>query len=107
MHFLLYPCNDLPIDESVEFERRKKNTKQNRAKSVANKSERSNETRGADPDMRAPMKEQEPDPEKEQDKAADNVQKAIKKREAEPDQGEQDQVNNNRQRSRSRHPTTS
>ena len=112
---LLYHCNDLPIDESVEFEQRKKNTKQNRVKNVANRSKRSHETRGTDddedeinvgfypnelqpnavhddPEMRAPMNEQEPNPEQEHDIAGDNVQEAINEPEAEPDQDEQENV---------------
>ena len=115
---LLYPCNDLPIDESVEFELRKKNMKQNRAKNVANTSKGSHETRGADdddddedeinvgfypnelqpnavhddPEMRAPVNEQQPDPEQEHDLAVDNLQEAINELEADHDQDEQGQV---------------
>ena len=112
---LLYPCNDLPIDESVEVERWKKKMKQNRSTNVANTSKRSNETRGTDsdedeinigfypnelqpnavhddPDIRALINEKEPDPEQEQDLAADKVQEAINEPGAESDQDEQEQV---------------
>ena len=76
--------------------------KQNQARNVANTSKRSNETRGTDgdqdeiniglypnelqpnavhddPDIGAPINEQEPDPEQEQDLAADNIQETINK----------------------------
>ena len=111
---LLYPCNELPIDESVGFEPRKKNISRNQARNIPNSSKRSYQAKGVDADddeinigfypnemqpnlgqynanMPAPINKIEPDPEQELGIAVDNAQDPMLEIETGPKQDQNEQ----------------